>query len=103
MTHEEIWTEVTGYEGLYEVSSLSRVRSFRGTPKFLRPAKKDNSVELYNKYRKGKRFYVYRLAAREFLPNPDNLPHVKRVDNNVYNMKWYKHISTTGRPKKAVA
>lgn len=87
---EEIWVPVTGYEKYYEVSSLCRVRSLRGTPKILN-LRQDYKVSLHDRYHRRKHVRSYKLAAQEFLTNPDNLPNIKRVDNNVYSMKWIRN------------
>lgn len=34
---KEIWKDIKGYEGLYQVSNLGRVKSFRGSTKFGKP------------------------------------------------------------------
>lgn len=52
------------------------------------------AVILYSKSRsKRKNFYVHRLVALTFLPNPQKLPEVNHKDgiksnNDVYNLEW---------------
>ncbi|RLC86759.1 MAG: hypothetical protein DRI37_06830, partial [Chloroflexi bacterium] len=41
----------------------------------------------------GQQFFIHRLVAQTFIPNPDNLPHVDHIDevkqnNNVTNLRW---------------
>jgi len=99
-TKEEIWKDVVGYEGLYQVSNLGRVRSlgfdkwhkgkiikgcFDGKKKYL-------FVSLY-KGGKSKGFNIHRLVATAFIPNPKNLPQVNHKDedktnNCVDNLEW---------------
>ncbi len=76
----EKWKDIEGYEGLYEVSNLGRVRSLpkktRSGVRILTPGI-TYSGYLYVvlcKNGKTKTFSVHRLVAKAFLPNPDNLP-----------------------------
>ena len=104
----EIWKPVVGYEGLYEVSSLGRVRSLdrivgrykstmvlKGRIMSLRTRKEDGrkDVILCGRDRIHKRYKVHRLVAEAFIPNPDNLPEVNHKDedpanNNAANLEW---------------
>lgn len=96
---EEIWKDIEGYEGLYQVSNLGNVKSLkrkgRLEERLLSQVKdKDGylAVQLY-KLGEGKRTSVHRLVANAFLPNPDNLPQVNHKDetpshNNVDNLEW---------------
>lgn len=89
---EEIWKDIEGYENLYQVSNMGRVRSLRyGKSKILK-----NSVNKGSYCKVGlvknsvyKNFYVHRLVAIHFIPNPDNKPHIDhintdRTDNTVF-------------------
>lgn len=92
---QEIWKDIEGFEGLYEVSSCGNVRNAR-TKRILKPRGNGNGWK--NKVRlikdkQGKNFYVHRLVAKAFVPNPDNLPEVGHLDgnnenNNIENLKW---------------
>ena len=94
----EEWRDIEGYEGLYQVSNLSRVRSLNynktGQIKELSYAKRRGylGVTLY-KNGKPKTFTVHRLVARMFIPNPNNYPQVNhkdenKINNNVSNLEW---------------
>lgn len=110
MTIEE-WRPVMGYESLYEVSSIGRVRSlgrvvtypFRGgtktitkSPRILSPeTDKDGyrRVALADSDGKVKHHPVHRLMGIAFIPNPAGLPQVNHIDfiraNNVLtNLEW---------------
>lgn len=91
---EEIWKDIIGFEGLYQVSNLGRVKSFR-KPKQYKCADEyimkeyiGNSgyivVTLYKSRSRTKKL-VHRLVADAFIPNPENLPHVNHKDENKHN------------------
>ena len=104
---EEIWKDIKGFEGLYQVSNLGRVRgldriavSKRGWSKkvkgeILTPSKHHYGylqVSL-TKNGKGKSVWIHSLVARAFIPNPYNLPQVNHKDENktnnrVENLEW---------------
>lgn len=85
--------EITGYEN-YAVTEEGQVynKKFKRwlTPK---PTKGGYlQVILYNNG-ESKPFYVHRLVAQAYLPNPDNLPEVNHIDekkhnNHVSNLEW---------------
>lgn len=97
----EIWKSVVGYEGLYEVSNMGRVRSldhissnrlFKGKVmsqfNIYTPGKRHpfpyKQVKL-TKNGKDKMLLVHRLVAMAFLPNPQNLPFINHKDENPSN------------------
>lgn len=93
---EVVWKPVVGFESLYEVSSLGRVRNKKGEILKQR-IKRTNctcykSVDLWKDGRYHKK-YIHRLLAEAFIPNPDNLPMVNHKDedgtnNFIDNLEW---------------
>lgn len=102
----ELWKSVFGFDGIYEVSNLGRIRSLdrtiypkRGKPYFvkgsvLKPQKRldYSGVCLSN----GKPYRVkllHRIVAMAWIPNPENKPQVNhkngnKRDNRVENLEW---------------
>ena len=92
----EIWKDVVGYEGLYEISSIGNVRN-RKTKKVLKPNNTDgyNQVGLYKNGKK-KYYMIHRLVGFAFIPNPDGKPLVNHKDSNrknnvLTNLEWVTH------------
>lgn len=87
MEHE-IWKPVKGFEGLYEISSLGRVKSlWYGKEKILKPGKNRKGYLFVSLCRNGKQknFRIHRLVAEAFLSNPMGLPEVNHKDENKAN------------------
>lgn len=92
----EIWKDIEGYENLYQISNMGRVRSLRyGKSKILKNSvnKGGYCVVCLVKNQTYKSFYVHRLVATHFIPNPDNKPHIDhintiRTDCTVINLRW---------------
>lgn len=95
----EQWNDIAGYKGLYQISSVGRVKRLEGRgckrERLLKAQQTRNGylqVGLYNDG-KLKRVYVHRLVADTFIQNPDNLPQVNHKDENplnnrVENLEW---------------
>lgn len=89
----EIWRDIKGYEGFYQVSNLGRVRNSM-TDKILKPVPNHRYLRVtLCKNGVHKLFRIHRLVAQAFIPNPDNLPTVNHKDqdktnNCVDNLEW---------------
>ena len=91
----EIWKDVKGYEGLYQISSDGQVYSIK-RKRILKPINSHHGykrIRLYTDSQNWKTFALHRLVAINFIPNPDNYPEVNHKDenhsnNNVDNLEW---------------
>lgn len=89
----EVWRDVAGYEGLYEVSSRGRVRGLkRGN--VLKPALSGGYLfVVLCKEGKRKDVYVHRLVATAFCPRDTEDTEVNhlneiKTDNRADNLEW---------------
>ena len=93
---EEIWGDIEGYEGLYQVSNLGRVKSLRGKEeKILKAGVGTSGYNFVGLRKSGNVSYkqVHRLVALAFIPNIYNMPQVNHKDKNrlnnvVDNLEW---------------
>ena len=107
---EEIWKDVPGYEGLYQVSNFGRVRSFliggrkkknsdffdkiSDAPKILSTRRREGYIGVcITKECVRRHTHVHRLVAETFIPNPDGYKEVNHIDgnkqnNSVENLEW---------------
>lgn len=115
---DEIWKPVIGYEGLYEVSNLGRVKGLERQGNWRDNILTQCMIGNYVKVSltvngKSQNKLVHRLVAQAFIPNPENKPEVNHKDGNklnncLDNLEWVtkseniKHAYRTGLITKEV-
>ena len=99
---KEVWKDIKGYEGLYQISNLGRVKSIARMMKNRKCEEIIKVPSLTNRgyYRlplckmgKIKYFHIHRLVAEAFIPNNEKKPtvdHINRdkLNNCVNNLRW---------------
>lgn len=110
---KEVWKDIEGYEGMYQVSNRGRIKSLARERNIGRKTKGDSLIGLYKhngyiitilcKNSIRHTFSVHRLVGKAFIPNPENKPCINHKDenrenNNVENLEWctYKYNDNYG-------
>lgn len=101
----EVWKDIEGFEGLYQISSLGNVKTLSYGPKNVRQLSNKSKilkqslsssgylhVQLY-KQGKSKTIMTHILVAKAFVDNPSNKREVNHIDgnksnNNMNNLEW---------------
>lgn len=105
----EIWKPIKGYEGLYEVSNLGRIRNPRKNNKIMKLHDTGRYFQIcLCKEGKAKHLLVHRIVAESFIANPKELPQVNHKDENtrnnyIDNLEWvtgYQNLIYGNRIKR---
>lgn len=115
----EIWKDIQGYEGFYQISNLGNVKSLERVidkgngilqHRKERIMNKRESVDGYyiaklNVNKKSKSIAIHILVARHFIDNPNNYPEVNHKDcnrknNQVDNLEWCTHQQNVEHSKQ---
>lgn len=100
----ESWRWIPGYELLYQVSSLGRVRSFARykEPRLLRPYLDPRGYVqiVFTVNSKPRTYWLHRLVAQTFVPNASGKPEVNHIDGNkknncADNLEWVTSSENT--------
>lgn len=121
----EVWKDINGYEGLYQISNRGRIKGLEKEITLL-TAHKRKLIPMRKSYIKKARmnrygyyqvslwkngtshvFTIHRLVATMFIPNPQKLPCVnhkdeRKTNNNVENLEWctFEYNSNYGTARK---
>ena len=124
-TYKEVWVDIKGYEGLYQISTMGNVKSLsrqvkhsNGGLKVLKERMLKTRVNSTTGYRevglskdgKQKFHHIHKLVAEAFIDNPHRLPVVNHIDgcktnNDISNLEWVtcseniRHALTNGLSK----
>lgn len=111
----EIWKDIKGYEGLYQVSNLGNVKSLEryvtapqnGGKRLLKEKSLKQSISktgyyvvALSKNHVAMTKKVHRLIAEAFIPNLLDKPHINHIDgnklnNDIINLEWATHKENT--------
>src|SRR5699024_3977580 len=91
---KEIWKDIEGYEGIYQVSNLGRVKRVT-TGRILKSGKNRGGYLYINLCKQGvvSNKIIHRLVEQAFIPNPENKSDINHIDedktnNTVTNLEW---------------
>ena len=112
---KEIWKDINGYKGCYQISNLGRVKSlgrYKNNPqgmktywveeRILKPQTNIHGRIYYSLKKDGlrKNHTAHRLVGIHFISNPNNLPQINHKDENpknniITNLEWCTPLYNT--------
>lgn len=103
MIQNEEWRPIKGFEGLYEVSNLGRIKSSKRILKQGINHRGYKYINICDKNKKWKQVEVHRLVALAFLCNEQNKGQVDHIDANkcnnfVDNLRWVTPKENSNNP-----
>lgn len=96
---KEIWKDIKGYEGLYQISSLGNVKSLN-YHRERREKLLNQELDIHGYYKITlwknnvyKKYSIHKLVAEAFIPNPNNCQYINhkneiKTDNKIENLEW---------------
>mgnify|MGYP002991328437 CR=1 FL=1 len=100
----QIWKDIEGYKGHYQISNYGNVRSLKKDAFLMKGGylKGYKIISLW-KNGTGKMFRVHRLVAAAFIPNPENKPCIDHIDgdranNHADNLRWSTRKQNANNP-----